>query len=128
MDGNISGPMARGNGGKDYYVEEVCFAKLDDAGAIGPVMPMRWFTRNGRLLSIAHQLHLTPSRSAFIIDGRAAACLEIPLENYFLNILDLEEPDCQSRYDVPPPSSISGMFSALLRRQTLIKYLSRSIA
>ncbi|KAJ7686893.1 hypothetical protein B0H14DRAFT_2307407, partial [Mycena olivaceomarginata] len=110
VDGNISGPMARGNGGKDYYVEEVCFAKLDDAGAIGPVMPMRWFTRrNGRLLSIAHQLHLTPSRSAFIIDGRAAACLEIPLENYFLNILDLEEPDCQSRYNVPPPSSISGV-------------------
>ncbi|KAJ7308592.1 hypothetical protein DFH08DRAFT_944451 [Mycena albidolilacea] len=109
VDGNISGLMARGNGGKDYHIEEVCFAKLNNAGAIGPVMPMRWFTRNGRLLSIAHQLHLTPSRSAFIIDGRAAACIEIPLKNYFLNILDLEEPDCQSRYDVPPPSSISGV-------------------
>ncbi|KAF8135949.1 hypothetical protein K438DRAFT_1454643, partial [Mycena galopus ATCC 62051] len=22
VDGNIAGPMARGNGGKDYYVEE----------------------------------------------------------------------------------------------------------
>ncbi|KAJ7038972.1 hypothetical protein C8F04DRAFT_1321658 [Mycena alexandri] len=109
VDGNISGPMARGNGGKDYYVEEVCFAKLDDAGAVGPVMPMRWFTRDGTLLSIAHPLHLTPSRSAFVIDGRDNACIEVPLEKYFLNVRDLEDSECQSRYGIPPPSEISGI-------------------
>ncbi|KAJ6618149.1 hypothetical protein B0H10DRAFT_2164261 [Mycena sp. CBHHK59/15] len=109
VDGNISGPMARGNGGKDYYVEEVCFARLDGASAVGPVMPMRWFTRNGELISVAHPLHLTASRSAFVIDGSAAACLEIPLSNYFLNVLDLEDSECQARYDIPPPSKIAGI-------------------
>ncbi|KAJ7463932.1 hypothetical protein FB451DRAFT_1491960 [Mycena latifolia] len=107
VDGNISGPMARGNGGKDYFVEEVCFARLDNAGAVGPVMPMRWFTRNGEVLSIAHPLHLTPSKSAFVIDGREAVCIEIPLTNYFLNVLDLDDLECQARYGVPPPSSIA---------------------
>ncbi|KAF7334908.1 hypothetical protein MVEN_02240500 [Mycena venus] len=109
VDGNISGPMARGNGGKDYYVEEVCFARLDEASAVGPVMPMRWFTRNDELISIAHPLHLTASRSAFVIDGSEAACLEIPLSNYFLNVLDLEDLECQARYDIPPPSKIAGI-------------------
>ncbi|KAF8137764.1 hypothetical protein K438DRAFT_2120336 [Mycena galopus ATCC 62051] len=108
VDGNISGPMARGTGGKDYYVEEVCFARLDGKGAIGPVMPMRWFTRDGELLSIAHPLRLTPDNSAFVIDGRDGSCLEVPLAHYFLNVVDLEDPECQARYSIPPPSKIAG--------------------
>ncbi|KAJ7831981.1 hypothetical protein B0H13DRAFT_2240508 [Mycena leptocephala] len=108
VDGNISGPMARGNGGKDFFVEEVCFAKLDSHGSVGPVMPMRWFTREGRMWSIAHPLRLTASKSAFVIDGRESTCLEIPLDNYFLNVRDLEDPDVQARYSIPPPSSIAG--------------------
>ncbi|KAJ7623988.1 hypothetical protein B0H17DRAFT_1288766 [Mycena rosella] len=94
VDGNVSGPMARGKTGKDYYVEEVAFAKLDSTGKMGPVMPMRWFTRNGELLSIAHPLRFTPSKTAFVIDGSEGACIEIPLDNYFLNVEDLEDPDC----------------------------------
>ena len=109
MDGNISGPMARGTGGKDYYVEEVCFARLDDKDAIGPVMPMRWFTRNGDLLSIAHPLRLTPDNSAFVIDGHNGSCLEVPLSHYFLNVLDLEDQECQARYSIPPPLKIAGI-------------------
>jgi hypothetical protein len=109
VDGNISGPMARGNGEKDYYVEEVCFARLDSQGSSGLVMPMRWFTRDGEILSIAHPLHLTPSKSVFVIDGSEGACLESPLANYFLNVRDLEEPDCQAQYGIPPPSSIAGI-------------------
>ncbi|KAJ7705289.1 hypothetical protein B0H17DRAFT_1156769 [Mycena rosella] len=97
VDGKVSGPMARGNRGKDYYVEEVCFARLDDAGAISPVIPMRWFTCDGKLLSIAHPLHLTSSKSAFVIDGTDDACLEIPLDKYFLNVCDLEDADSQGR-------------------------------
>ncbi|KAJ7436186.1 hypothetical protein FB451DRAFT_1379084 [Mycena latifolia] len=85
VDGNISGPMARGIGG------------------VRPVMPMRWFTRNGKLLSIVHLLHLTPSKSAFVIDGTDRGCIEIPLEDYFLNVCDLEDPECQARYGIPPP-------------------------
>ncbi|KAJ6487363.1 hypothetical protein C8R47DRAFT_979100 [Mycena vitilis] len=111
VNGNISGPMARGHGGKDYYVEEICFARLDGAGGVGPVMPTRWFTRNGELVSVAHPLHLTPSQSAFVIDGSDRACLEIPLSHYFLNVLDLEDSGCQARYgpmlsleDWPQPS------------------------
>ncbi|KAJ7840538.1 hypothetical protein B0H14DRAFT_2587418 [Mycena olivaceomarginata] len=110
VDGNISAPMARGNGGKDYYVEEVCFAKLNDDRAVGPVMPMRWFTRNGIIMSTAHPLRLTPSKLAFIIDGSDDACLEILLENYFLNVRDLEDLESQRHYGIPPPSSISGIF------------------
>ncbi|KAJ7848534.1 hypothetical protein B0H13DRAFT_1906711 [Mycena leptocephala] len=109
VDGNISGPMARGNGGKDFFVEEVCFAKLDSHGSVGPVMPMRWFTREGRMWSIAHPLRLTASKSAFVIDGRESTCLEIPLDDYFLNVRDLEDPDVQARYSIPPPSSIAGI-------------------
>ncbi|KAJ7348328.1 hypothetical protein DFH08DRAFT_1000016 [Mycena albidolilacea] len=109
VNGNISGPMARGNGGKDYFVEEVCFARLDGASAVGPVMPLRWFTRNGELISVAHPFHLTASRSAFVIDGSGAACLEIPLSNYFLTVLDLEDSECQARYDIPSPSKIAGI-------------------
>ncbi|KAJ7480506.1 hypothetical protein B0H11DRAFT_2157896 [Mycena galericulata] len=104
VDGNISGPMARGNGGKDYFVEEVCFARVNGAEGVGPVMPMRWFTRNGEILSIAHPLHLTPSKSAFVIDGREDTCVEIPLANYFLNALDLDDPDCQARYGWNQPA------------------------
>ncbi|KAJ7719255.1 hypothetical protein B0H14DRAFT_3098620 [Mycena olivaceomarginata] len=109
VDGNISGPMARGTGGKDFFVEEVCFAKLDSHGSVGPVMPMRWFTREGRMWSIAHPLRLTASNSAFVIDGRESTCLEIPLDKYFLNVRDLEDPDVQARYSIPPPSSIAGI-------------------
>ncbi|KAJ7808632.1 hypothetical protein B0H14DRAFT_3091039 [Mycena olivaceomarginata] len=108
VDGNISGPMARGTGGKDFFVEEVCFAKLDSHGSVGPVMPMRWFTREGQMWSIAHPLRLTASNSAFVIDGRESTCLEIPLDKYFLNVRDLEDPDVQARYSIPPPSSIAG--------------------
>jgi hypothetical protein len=100
VNGNISGPMAHGNGGKDYYVEEVCFAKLDNGRGIGPVMPMCWFTRNGKLMSIAHPLRLTPSKSAFIIDRSDNACIEIPIDDYFLNVCDLEDTEYQSRYDI----------------------------
>ncbi|KAJ7181855.1 hypothetical protein C8R46DRAFT_1313390 [Mycena filopes] len=109
VDGNISGPMARGNGGKDYYVEEVCFARLDVVGNVGPVMPMRWFVRDGKLLSTAHPLRLTESQHAFVIDGRDVACIELPLESYFLNVSDLQDPDCQIRYGIPPPSQIAGI-------------------
>ncbi|KAJ7455176.1 hypothetical protein FB451DRAFT_1184503 [Mycena latifolia] len=92
----------------DYYVEEVCFARSNNGG-VRPVMPVHWFTRNGKLLSIAHLLHLTPSKSAFVIDGTDRGCIEIPLEDYFLNVCDLEDPECQARYGIPPPSEIAGI-------------------
>ncbi|KAJ7922473.1 hypothetical protein B0H13DRAFT_2410462 [Mycena leptocephala] len=65
--------------------------------------------REGRMWSIAHPLRLTASKSAFVIDGRESTCLEIPLDNYFLNVRDLEDPDVQARYSIPPPSSIAGI-------------------
>ncbi|KAJ7252940.1 hypothetical protein C8J57DRAFT_1437380 [Mycena rebaudengoi] len=55
--------------------------------------------------SIAHPLRLTASNSAFVIDGRESTCLGIPLDNFF-NVQDLEDPDVQVRYSIPPPSSI----------------------
>ncbi|KAJ7640099.1 hypothetical protein DFH06DRAFT_1271580 [Mycena polygramma] len=126
VDGNISGPMARGKGGKDYYVEEICFAKVDGTG-VGPVMPTRWFTRNGELLSIAHPLHLTPSRSAFVIDGSDTSCLEIPLADYFLNVRDLEDADCQSRYSIPPPSSIAEEWDRPVVNEWRVKAAGRRV-
>ncbi|KAJ6538247.1 hypothetical protein B0H10DRAFT_1971665 [Mycena sp. CBHHK59/15] len=107
VDGNISGPMARGNGGKDYYVEEVCFARVGGGDTVGPVMPMRWFLRNGELWSIVHLLRTTASGMAFVIDGTEGGCIEIPLANFFLNVRDLEQPECQARYGIPPPSNIA---------------------
>ncbi|KAJ6580335.1 hypothetical protein B0H10DRAFT_2179659 [Mycena sp. CBHHK59/15] len=79
VDGNLSAPMARAENGKDYFVEEPALANIDDDGTIGPVMPMRWFTRNG---------------NAYVIDGTLQGCLELPLTAFFLTAVDLNEMGC----------------------------------
>lgn len=108
VDPNLGGPMAREANGTDYFIEEPCFANLDDLGNIGPVMPVRWFTRNGSIYAKAHHLRLTHARDAFVIDATVQGCVELSLEAFFLSVNDLMDPECQRRYGIPPPSNISG--------------------
>ncbi|KAF7971893.1 hypothetical protein HWV62_19513 [Athelia sp. TMB] len=104
----FAGVMARGDADKDYFVEEPCFANLDDAGRVGPVMPMRWFTRKGQLYCEAYLLAVTAARDAFVIDARNGV-IELPLSAFFLSVLDLEDELCQSRYCIPSPHRVLGI-------------------
>ncbi|KAJ7239146.1 hypothetical protein C8J57DRAFT_1086540 [Mycena rebaudengoi] len=108
VDANIAGPMARDVDGKDYYVEEPCLAHLNNGG-VGPVLPIRWFMRGETLIAIVHLLHITPQRDAFIIDGTASGCIELPLSAFFLSVVDLQDPACQARYGLPSPHKIAGI-------------------
>ncbi|KAJ7251881.1 hypothetical protein C8J57DRAFT_1077808 [Mycena rebaudengoi] len=100
--------MARDVNGKDYYVEEPCLAYLNN-GRVGPVLPIRWFMRGETLIAIVHLLHVTPQLDAFIIDGRASGCIELPLSAFFLSVVDLQDPACQARYGLPSPHKIVGI-------------------
>ncbi|KAJ7110514.1 hypothetical protein C8R44DRAFT_833390 [Mycena epipterygia] len=102
VDGNVSAPMARAENGKDYYVEEAALANIDDEGTVGPVMPMRWFTRHGIIWAVVHRLWATENRDAYIIDGTPGGCFELPLTAFFLTSEDLDSRDCQQRYSLPP--------------------------
>ncbi|KAJ7687827.1 hypothetical protein B0H17DRAFT_1203347 [Mycena rosella] len=102
VDGNVSSPMARAENGRDYYVEEAALANIDPDGTVAPVMPMRWFTRHGVLWAVVHRLRITQNHDAYVIDGTPTGCLELPLTAFFLTAEDLDEPDCQRRYNLPP--------------------------
>ncbi|KAJ7110945.1 hypothetical protein C8R44DRAFT_742719 [Mycena epipterygia] len=102
VDGNVSAPMARAENGKDYYVEEAALANIDDEGTVGPVMPMRWFTRHGIIWAVVHRLWATENRDAYIIDGTPGGCFELPLTAFFLTSEDLDSRYCQQRYSLPP--------------------------
>ncbi|KAJ6624135.1 hypothetical protein B0H10DRAFT_2186725, partial [Mycena sp. CBHHK59/15] len=102
VDGNLLAPMARAENGKDYFVEEPALANTDDDGTIGPVMPMRWFTRNGSIWAVVHRLRTTLQQDAYVIDGMLQGCLELPLTAFFLTAVDLNEMGCQHRYNLPP--------------------------
>ncbi|KAJ7215273.1 hypothetical protein C8J57DRAFT_1096269 [Mycena rebaudengoi] len=107
VDANIAVPMARDVNGKDYYVEEPCLAHLNNGG-VCPVLPIRWFMRGETLIAIVHLLHITPQLNAFIIDGTASGCIELPLSAFFLSVVDLQDPACQARYGLPSPHKIAG--------------------
>ncbi|KII94845.1 hypothetical protein PLICRDRAFT_693166 [Plicaturopsis crispa FD-325 SS-3] len=109
VDGNLAGPMARGDDGRDYFVEEPCMANIDQWGTPGPVMPMRWFIRDGAYWTQAHHLRISDDRTSFLIDARPEGCVELPLTAFFLTVVDLAIPECQALYGIPNPNAIAGI-------------------
>ncbi|KII85794.1 hypothetical protein PLICRDRAFT_115102, partial [Plicaturopsis crispa FD-325 SS-3] len=102
VDGNLAGPMARAIDGKDYFVEEPAMANINELADVGPVMPVRWFKRNGQIWAQAHHLRLRPTGDAYVIDARKEGYIELPLTAFFLSITELEDAACQQRYNLPP--------------------------
>lgn len=119
--------MARAENGKDYYVEEAALANIDSDGTPATVMPMRWFMRDRVLWAVVHRLRYTSAHDAYVIDGTRAGCLELPLTAFFLNSEDLDDPDCQQRYNLPPLKMTGIRFSVpiLLRNLILCSGISR---
>ncbi|KAI0054859.1 hypothetical protein BV25DRAFT_1766987, partial [Artomyces pyxidatus] len=109
VDGNLAGPMARTKHGKDFFVYEPALANIDCLGTTAPVMPTRWFTREGRIFARVHRLRLTKEGDSYVIDGRTSECCDIPLEAFVLSVIELNEPELQRRYRLPAPSNIKGI-------------------
>ncbi|KAH9941368.1 hypothetical protein B0H21DRAFT_710651 [Amylocystis lapponica] len=73
------GPMARSTDGKNYYVEEIALANLDEMGR------------------------------HFLVDEREKSTLNIPLSAFLLSVQELESPAIQSYYNLPSPSAVEVM-------------------
>lgn len=58
-DPNLSCPMARNAKGEDFFVYEGCLVDMvgsDNKVAMVPVIPMRWYMRDGQLYAKVRQL------------------------------------------------------------------------
>ncbi|KAH9925773.1 uncharacterized protein B0H18DRAFT_1085196 [Fomitopsis serialis] len=102
VDPNASGPMARSEQGKDYFVNEISMANLDSFGRIGPVMIRRWFMRKEELFARVNPLLID-------MDERTAAAFDLPLGAFFLNAIDLQNTTVQRQYGLPSTANIAGV-------------------
>ncbi|KAJ2968132.1 hypothetical protein NUW54_g13310 [Trametes sanguinea] len=104
--------MARNAEGKDFFVYELALASIDGLGHIAPVVPTRWFYRNGQLMSKAQRATVEPvgpnGTQRYIVDGRPEELLEVPLTAYLLNVEDLLDELVQRRWALPPPDLVHG--------------------
>lgn len=108
VDANMAGPMARSRDGKDYFVNEVAMANLDNYSRIGPVMIRQWFVRDKALVARVSLLLLTAENDAYVLDGRCEALTDVPLDAFFLNVLDMESPQLRRRYGLPSSDKVKG--------------------
>ncbi|KAH9946550.1 hypothetical protein B0H21DRAFT_822615 [Amylocystis lapponica] len=106
VDANLAGPMARGADGKDYYVDEIALANLDDMGRVGPVMVRRWFRRGGELVARVNPLLVHHDGRHFLVDERKKSTLVVPLSAFLLSVEDLDSPQIQAHYNLPSPSAV----------------------
>lgn len=102
VDANFAGPMVRAVDGQDYYVHEPALATLSNH--VEPVLPIRWFTRNGEYWAKAHRLIPNANSSAFSING--SSCLEIPLSEFKISMKRLEV--SYNYHELPPPHRLEG--------------------
>ena len=89
--------MARGEEDKDFFVYEPCL--ISDGDSITMVMPTRWFQRSGETYAKAHYLLIL--EEGYAIDGRPDSCIEVPLSQFLLNVVDLDTATCQETYGLP---------------------------
>ncbi|KAI0716145.1 hypothetical protein C8T65DRAFT_572363 [Cerioporus squamosus] len=109
VDPNLAGPMARAADGKDYFVQELALAEVPAAGGTIPIMILRWYEKDGKLIARAHPVRLTPTRDAFVVDGRPDKIVDIPLDCFRMSVEELHSKEVQRVYELPPPSSICGI-------------------
>lgn len=99
VDANLAAPMARGEGDKDFFVDEPCLVSYGDN--IEVVIPTRWYQRDKETYARVHPIIVTAD--GFVVDGRPNSCFDIPLSYFFLNIADLQTEICQQTYSLPEP-------------------------
>ncbi|KAL7285971.1 hypothetical protein ACG7TL_001086 [Trametes sanguinea] len=111
VDANLAAPMARSADGKDYFVNELAMANIDAFGYLAPVVPIRWFRRDGALFAKACLVRLDTSMQGtptkFVVDAQESGEVDIPLSKFVLNVEDLCTPEVQERWALPPPDHIS---------------------
>ncbi|KAL1714991.1 hypothetical protein EV715DRAFT_208510 [Schizophyllum commune] len=109
VDPLLGGPMVR-FGGKDYYVEEPALAFVGHESFASPVLPLRFFTREGKPWAEARRLRVHPTQNEFLIDVRLPSNLEIPLASFALPYPEFALAHATLGY--PNPEQIHGMVTA----------------
>ncbi|KII95863.1 hypothetical protein PLICRDRAFT_98567, partial [Plicaturopsis crispa FD-325 SS-3] len=115
VDGLLAGPMARDSSGRDYFVNEICFANIDSLGTATAVLPVRWYEKDGALWAQVHRVLLTSDGDAFVIDARDGGHMDLPLTAFFLSVVELLDPVTQRRYGIPSPNNLRGQRTGILR-------------
>jgi hypothetical protein len=103
---NFASPMIRADDGQDYYVLEPALAVPPGEDAAMPVLPTRWFMRDGAVWGTIHLLRVGKnSPDAFVVD--ATRCLDIPLSRFLFALPKFCE--IHLGYGLPSPLSIEGV-------------------
>lgn len=105
--------MVRAMDGQDYFVHEPALASTN-ANRVEPVLPMRWFLRDGEHWAKAHPLIVSDDTSNFIVNG--SCCLEIPLADFKVSMQRLERSHVYHK--LPAPHRLQG-------KQHMALYLHR---
>ncbi|RDB19146.1 hypothetical protein Hypma_014226 [Hypsizygus marmoreus] len=92
--------------GKDYFVNEPALAHVGDDGGFAMVLPSRWFLKGGKIWAKVQRL-ISHASEGLLIDNRDDACLEIPVQDFFLSYPDLKV--THTSYGLPDPSEIKGL-------------------
>ena len=103
---SVSGPMVR-HEGKDYFVNEPALVKWGPHNEYKPVLPTRFFTRDGVDWAKIHHLRRHPTKDIMVVDARQGACTELPLTSFWASF-----PEFQADHSFlgwPNPGVISGM-------------------
>lgn len=101
VDANFAGPMLRAVDGQDYYVHEPALACML-SGRIEPVVPTRWFIRDGEYWAKAHPL--ITSHDSLTLDINGSICLELPLTEFRVSMERLEH--YYGYHKLPPPHQL----------------------
>jgi hypothetical protein len=112
VNAELSGPMVRQDG-KDFFIEEPALANMEDVDGsthVAPVIPMRWFMREGKVWGKVHRLREHPVEHAFVIDARSP-CEELPLTYFFNSYAELKTD--HRFFGLPDPSKVVGVYSVL---------------
>ncbi|CDO70741.1 hypothetical protein BN946_scf184798.g56 [Trametes cinnabarina] len=122
VDPNLAAPMARTAEGKDFFVHELALASIDTLGHVAPIVPTRWFHRNGQLMSKALRVKLGTFNGSqrFIVDARVEQNIEVPLTAYLLNVEDLLDDEVQRQWSLPAPDQVHGKHKDAARRPPLL--------
>lgn len=99
--------MARASDGQDYFINEPALAYLPQTSHPLPVLPDRFFLRDGQMMVSAHRLQADLSQSTFsILSKTEDDCLEIPLSSFVFSYPKFLER--YQQYNLPSPANVSG--------------------
>ncbi|KAF7975494.1 hypothetical protein HWV62_9415 [Athelia sp. TMB] len=103
VNSNFAAPMVRAADGQDYFVHEPALARTRP-GQVNPVLPTRWYLRDGKHWAKAHPLITSHDGTTFDIIG--SICLEIPLTDFQVSMQRLEH--SYTYHELPPPHRLKG--------------------